>query len=260
MEPNLIGRKLREIREDNNLGSLKEFAPKVGVSNNTLASYELGNVLPDVEFLINFSEETGCDFCELLDLRIESSPLLATDSEKASRYLINSAYQHLKTADTLEKTLKVMQRQENYGDSLYIDQYINVAGGMGDGIENEDMPVTLRLSVPRVEWHRYVGGSGKTIKVARGIGDSMSPTIKHGENVLIDIAVQSFVDEAIYAIMQNGLLRFKRIIMRLDGKIEIRTDNPNYAPTQPEIYSFDEYQHFDVIGRVIPMKFCLFDT
>lgn len=60
------------MRESASLGNQKEAGELLGVSGNTLGSYERGEVLPDVDFLAVFAAKTGADFQELLRLRLAS--------------------------------------------------------------------------------------------------------------------------------------------------------------------------------------------
>lgn len=53
--------------------SIQELAPRLGVNKNTLASYERGERLPDVDFLARFAVETDSDFFELLAARLVCS-------------------------------------------------------------------------------------------------------------------------------------------------------------------------------------------
>lgn len=48
------------------------MAEIVGAHKNTLANYETGKRLPDVQFLVAFSNATGADLAELVRLLIQS--------------------------------------------------------------------------------------------------------------------------------------------------------------------------------------------
>jgi phage repressor protein C with HTH and peptisase S24 domain len=262
---NKLGSKLREIREKNKLGSLKEFAPLLEISNNTLATYELGTVLPDVDFLINFCEETGTDFGELLDLRIQDSPATQGDIAKASKYLLNRAGSHLNIANKLSesipnysldnqlKKMDVMQQSADYQHSLYIEHYPDVRAAAGAGQVTETDQFGIMVAVNASEWRARVGLNTKNIKMITVYGDSMSPTLSHGDQVMIDTACHAFVDDAIYALLQGDLIRVKRIKLNLDGTILVKSDNENGF--QPEKYSVLEAADFNILGKVLPFKF-----
>lgn len=141
---------------------------------------------------------------------------------------------------------------------LYIDNYVEVRAAAGHGQLTPTDQLILQLKVNAADWRRYVGLDHKHIKVITVHGDSMKPTLSHGDQVMVDTACSSFIDDAIYCIQQGENLRFKRIKLNLDGSIVVKSDNEKEG-FPPEIYSADEASHFRVIGRVIPLKFGWFE-
>lgn len=73
LQPKNIGETVRLIREASGLGSIEKAAKTFGINKNTLAGYELGKFLPDIDFLVVFADKTGADFNELLRVRLASS-------------------------------------------------------------------------------------------------------------------------------------------------------------------------------------------
>lgn len=63
---------LRQIREEK-LGSYEKAGLALGFNKGTIASYEKGQTLPDVDFLFAFADYTGADINELLRLRLACS-------------------------------------------------------------------------------------------------------------------------------------------------------------------------------------------
>ena len=116
MQPNYLGEKLRILREKRRLGNLKDAGKKLSVSNNTLGSYERGEVLPDVDYLAMFAEKTGADFNELLYLR------LASGKNEAARKLaltINlKGSQELNVPVTEEEQL-ILDREQRKQEEKY---------------------------------------------------------------------------------------------------------------------------------------------
>jgi phage repressor protein C with HTH and peptisase S24 domain len=142
-----------------------------------------------------------------------------------------------------------LEQDEN---SFHIDQYVNVKGSAGPG-QAVDEEVVVQVRVDARILRDRVGNNLNALKIASVSGDSMEPTMSHGDQVVVDTACDRFIDDAIYAIQQSGHLRFKRIKLRLDGSIIVKSDNP--IDNDPETYSAEEAEHFKVIGRVIPLKF-----
>lgn len=132
----------------------------------------------------------------------------------------------------------------------YVERYKGVNGAAGGGqvapldflIEQVKFnPQDLRLGVPV-----------KYLKIITVKGSSMEPLINDGDEIFIDTRCDRFDDNAIYAIQQGDLTRIKRIQLRLDGSIEVKSDNDGWTT---EIYSAEEATSFRVIGKVTPWKF-----
>lgn len=156
--------------------------------------------------------------------------------------------------------IKTKQNSQKYGvdDAIYIESYPDVRGAAGTGQLTPTDQVMVKIAVNAADWRNYVGLDHKHIKVIAVHGDSMKPTLSHGDQVLVDTACHSFVDDAIYAIQQGELTRFKRIKLRLDGSIEVKSDNDKEG-FKVETYNSTEAAEFKLIGRIIPFKFGRFD-
>lgn len=137
-------------------------------------------------------------------------------------------------------------------DAISIDRYVDVSGSAGPGQWVGDEAV-VQVRVDARLLRERVGNNFCRIKIANVSGDSMEPTLSHGDQVLVDTSVDRFVENAIYAIQQDGFLRFKRIKLLLDGSIIVSSDN--VKDNEPEKYTPDVAQYFKVIGVVIPFKF-----
>lgn len=71
-ETTRLGERLRKGRRASGR-TIEDLAPTLGVNKNTLAAYERGERLPDVDFLAVFAARTGVPFLELLILRLRDS-------------------------------------------------------------------------------------------------------------------------------------------------------------------------------------------
>jgi len=149
-------------------------------------------------------------------------------------------------------------QQVKHQESIYIESYLEVRGAAGAGQLTPTDQVIIKLAVNAADWRNYVGLDHRHIKVVAVHGDSMKPALSHGDQVLVDTACTSFIDNDIYAIQQGDLTRFKRIKLRLDGSIEVKSDNEKDG-FKLETYTAMEAAEFQLIGRVIPFKFGRFD-
>lgn len=109
-------------------------------------------------------------------------------------------------------------------------QLLEGAGGMGDGMVNDDYPEVIR-EVEMAEWMvrqqiGFVPRAGR-IKLLTGRGPSMRPRIEHGDVVMVDTDVTTFDDEGIYVIAVDGGTQIKVLQRRVDG-LYIVSINPDY--------------------------------
>lgn len=85
------------------------------------------------------------------------------------------------------------------------------------------------------------------LRIVTGAGQSMAPTIKHGDILIVDQSANSVSDDGIYVCIFSTTLTIKRIQRQPDG-ITIISDNPRYK----EIFLPEEMEdRLQVIGRVL---------
>jgi phage repressor protein C with HTH and peptisase S24 domain len=80
------------------------------------------------------------------------------------------------------------------------------------------------------------------------IGDSMSPTIRDGDLLLVDMRQRQVGDDAIYIIRRDSSLVAKRFQRLFDGTVSIKSDNPIY---KEEVVPKDAASELNLIGRVV---------
>lgn len=154
-----------------------------------------------------------------------------------------------------QKVEQLNSDYKNNDDHVLIDYYVDVKGSAGPGqlIDNDAEEIVLKVRMDARLLRERAGNDFKRLKMAGVTGDSMLPTLSHGDQVVIDTQINKFIDDAIYAILQDGFLRYKRVQKRLDGNVIVKSDNPSYG--DPEIYTQEEASYFHIVGMVIPFKF-----
>lgn len=121
---------------------------------------------------------------------------------------------------------------------------INLSAGNGNLVfEEEDAPPLAF----RQAWLESNGLDPEMLVVAYVKGDSMSPTIRDGDTVLINTADRGITDGKIYAMRQGDHLRIKRLSRRTLS-ILIISDNRDFDPEEIPIQRADELH---IIGRVV---------
>lgn len=117
-------------------------------------------------------------------------------------------------------------------------------------IYNEVIVETLAVSEAFARAQRLVADRVVMIAVRES---SMSPTLEHGDQVIVDRSVDRVVEDGVYAIHHAGALKIKRLQTMGDGSVLVLSDNPSYRPEV--IGAADAAESLVVIGRVLPYKF-----
>ena len=130
-------------------------------------------------------------------------------------------------------------------DKYWIKYYPEVSVSAGGGaFENEDC--YEELEVPPYFLNMLGGKSNlKNIEAINVIGDSMEPTLNSNNIIFVDKSMNSSVRDGIYAFTTNHGLFVKRIQKRVDGKLDVISDNRDY-PIQVL-----ENSELTIIGKVV---------
>lgn len=123
----------------------------------------------------------------------------------------------------------------------------------GQGSENLTEEVVDYLAFQR-EWLRKIGVAPSNAVLARARGDSMQPCIWDGDIVLIDrsrteIPVRKIGSgrgrSPIFALLDDGQARIKRIERPEEGQVMLLSDNPDHPP------QFAKIETLSIIGKVL---------
>ncbi len=125
---------------------------------------------------------------------------------------------------------------------------ISAAAGHGQLVQESVDGVPIGYSVFRTSWLRSVTSAPlERLVVIRIAGDSMWPTLHHGDSVLVDTTISSVGRDGIYVIRLGDEVQCKRCSRHpVTGALTIASDNsayPTYADIQPAGLA--------VLGRVI---------
>ncbi|MEA2098690.1 MAG: S24 family peptidase [Campylobacterota bacterium] len=131
-------------------------------------------------------------------------------------------------------------------NKFYMIKYfndVNASAGGGSDIENENIE---ELKIPQ-QFITMLGGENqlKNIEAINVSGDSMEPTFSYNDIIFINRAKTDLHSGGIFTIRTEGGLFIKRIEKRIDGKIDIISDNQVYST---QTLNIDE---IEVVGRVV---------
>ena len=133
------------------------------------------------------------------------------------------------------------------GSELVLVPYMNAMASAGPGAVVADERVSARLAF-RNDWLRELtGGSPSGLSVIAVTGDSMSPTLSDGDDILVDANDGAErLRDGIYVLRVDDMLNVKRLAMKPTGGFDICSDNPAY----PSWRDCDPAS-VSVIGRVV---------
>lgn len=121
-------------------------------------------------------------------------------------------------------------RPGHVGDEVRIAHY-DVRAAMGNGQATHDYPEMLKDIRVSPSHLRELGVEFEEhfhLKVVTGWGQSMEPTIKHRDPLIVNINVREFVGDGIYLFVWDDLLYIKRLQVADEEHYEMISDNPRH--------------------------------
>ena len=123
--------------------------------------------------------------------------------------------------------------------------HVPVSAGDGnladDGLIMEHLPF-------RADWLRALSATPPDhLAVIAVVGDSMSPTLADGDDILVDLTERTPRQDGIYVLRRDDALQVKRVsISPASGRLTIRSDNTLY-----QSWADCDPAAVDILGRVI---------
>ena len=187
----------------------------------------------------DFSELVNFPFSRVQDIeRGKVKELKASELETLQEnFLINSWW-----LLTGKGEMFISNDTTKNSDNYFID-LLNVRAGAGEGIYNYVIETVDTISLDKSFFRTPINTN--KIKGIQVDGDSMEPTLRDGDYVLIDENI-NFGTNGIYAIQYGGQILIKRLQFKMDGTILIISDNDKY---DKEVFNPKENQlPFQVLG------------
>ncbi|MCE1007179.1 S24 family peptidase [Pseudomonas monteilii] len=116
------------------------------------------------------------------------------------------------------------------GDEVRIAHY-DIRAAMGGGQLPHDYPEMLKDIRVSPSHLREIGVEFEQhyhLKVVTGWGQSMEPTIKHRDPLIVNINVRDFVGDGVYLFVWDDLLYIKRLQVADEDHYEMISDNPRH--------------------------------
>jgi phage repressor protein C with HTH and peptisase S24 domain len=118
------------------------------------------------------------------------------------------------------------------GDEVWIAHY-DVRAAMGGGQIPHDYPEMFQDVRVSPQHLREMGVEFKEhfhLKMVTGWGQSMAPTIKHRDPLLVDVSVREFAGDGIYMFSWEGHLYIKRLQWMGEDRLKMISDNTRHPP------------------------------
>ncbi|UTV30197.1 S24 family peptidase [Photobacterium atrarenae] len=213
--------------------SLRKFGQAVGISEGGLRKYlPPGSSKPTFDKLVAIARYKG------VNLEWLATGNGAKDAE------IKQAGPHLEGSRHQESGyLSVDEFNEEF--VLVPGYHIQVSAGNGSCAI--DAPVKRYLAFRR-KYIKYKGLDPKQLAIVFAKGDSMEPTIKDNDSLLVDLSSRTPIDGNIFVVRLGDELYAKRVQKSYDGSIRLISDNKEYQTIEvPK----EELGQICIIGRVV---------
>lgn len=212
-----IGRRIKEAR---GAMSQEHLAKRLGIHVNTIGKFERGVAVPDAQMLID------------VGVAAEVSPAWLLMGEPYDKQAGQSGASAAGSLDSADLVLV-----PSYG----------VEASAGNGAPVNDEYVIGRFAFKR-SWLARKGLNPQQLAVVTARGDSMEPTVRDGDILLVDRNVTRISADGIYLIERDNELYCKRLQRLFDGGVTIMSDNPRYEAQQ---LAGDAADALNVTGRII---------
>ena len=218
-----INLRIKMIREQKSL-TQQQFAEYLGMAQGFLSELERGRYKPRKPLLLAISYLYKINYEWLITGKGEK--------EEAEKPLVLH-----------EPEAKYEESSTTYDEFVYVPQMKSLISAGGGLIP--DTMIEMKIAFKR-DWIQRKGNP-ENMSLIRATGDSMEPTLKPGDIVLIDHS-RNDVDPhgGIYAIAVDGQIMIKRLqILYPSKKIKIISDNGKYESTEVDS------DHLNINGKVI---------
>jgi transcriptional regulator with XRE-family HTH domain len=228
---------LRAARGDR---SIEALSKELDVNKNTLGDYERGVRYPEVDFLVKFAEVTGANLGRLLSLRLMGVGAGARDDAILTALAFTArGNPELWRRATEEAGLSIPLAQAGFhqtsagyaiaSDEESMTDYVllkrrGLLGSSGGGSENVVLEPKGAVAFRR-DWLTRKGVTNPGALIVADIqGDSMEPTLFHGDIVVFNGQPRDVID-GVFLFCLGDRLFVKRLQYKPSGVIEVISDN-----------------------------------
>lgn len=223
---------------------IEVLAGHLGRNSKTLRVWRHRGEVP-LSVLVQVSEETGVPRNKLIvdqpPTKAPTRPVSIAAEEpppSSAAYLAKQvSHSRLPTGSGLQKLDPEFIMVHGYD--------VRASAGVGAPVHSEQ--AIGRFAFHR-DWIRRKGLRPSSLAIVTAKGDSMEPTVRDGDILLVDISVHSTAIDGIHLIERDGDLFCKRLQPLHAGGLRVVSDNEHYLPQE---LTAAEAEAVRVVGRVI---------
>lgn len=241
--------RLKRLREERGIGSGAELARMSGVPEATYRAYESGRRPLTPRAARELAAALGITWQALLfgkETQVQQGTV--TTAEQASALLDQRISRKPRTPRPASAGSLPAEVVSMGGDSWALLPVYDTRASAGPGQEMDNETVIYRIAF-REEWVRSVTAAPiEDLAVIAVDGDSMEPTLRQGDTVLVDFGQKRPQrKDGIYVIRTDGGLQVKRLQVDLASRhLVVLSDNKAY-----EAQHGIRPENLAVVGRVI---------
>ena len=219
---------------ENTEGSKSKFAKNTGKTPAQITDICKGRGKPTFDYLLALNVKYGINLNWLLTG--EGKPIL----DDAARYVKEDG----KKISNFQSAASALHLARDF---IMVPRYdVQASAGYGSIINSEQLVDYLAF---KKEWvHNNLRAEAPNLALITADGDSMEPTIKNRDLLLIDLCQTRVKKDFIYILRWDDLLIAKRLQWMYDGSLLVRSDNPAY---KEQIVTEESLENFQVLGQVI---------
>lgn len=146
----------------------------------------------------------------------------------------------------VEETLLGGPAKEVVKSSIHLIPKLAVGASAGAGAINDRETLAGQIGFDE-KWLRKQGLDPARLSLIRVEGESMSPTLNDGDDIMVDDrAATTALRDGVHVIRLDDMLMVKRIAVGPHGRLSVLSDNPAY-PGWPDL----DGASVTIIGRVV---------
>lgn len=146
----------------------------------------------------------------------------------------------------VEETLLGGPAKEVVKSSIHLIPKLAVGASAGAGAINDRETLAGQIGFDE-NWLRKQGLDPARLSLIRVEGESMSPTLNDGDDIMVDDrAATTALRDGVHVIRLDDMLMVKRIAVGPNGRLSVLSDNPAY-PGWPDL----DGASVTIIGRVV---------